>query len=188
MASLPRARPAWQAESCNHSIQPAGRLCRGLPAAMPPMEIASKGILSATPTQNRRCMLRNSESSSSWTPAATRGSRAIPQIGQLPGPLRTISGCMGQVYSTVSGSRAMPHLGHAPGLLSRTSGSMGQTYVTVPFPAACWCGAGLCGVLQRRDSADLYHLAFGSSAGAAFGAKYFSGSALKRFTHPGLQK
>jgi hypothetical protein len=28
------------------------------------------------------------------------GSSAIPQIGQVPGPLRTICGCMGQTYST----------------------------------------------------------------------------------------
>ena len=32
----------------------------------------------------------------------TRGSRAIPQIGHDPGSLRTISGCMGQVYSASS--------------------------------------------------------------------------------------
>ena len=28
------------------------------------------------------------------------GSSAMPQIGQLPGASRTISGCIGQVYST----------------------------------------------------------------------------------------
>jgi hypothetical protein len=32
-----------------------------------------------------------------------RGSSAMPQIGQLPGPARTICGCMGQVYSAESG-------------------------------------------------------------------------------------
>src|SRR5579875_331979 len=60
---------------------------------------------------------------------------AMPQTGQVPGSERTISGCIGQVYSTrvagavgISGSRAMPHLGHGPGSLARTSGSMGQTY------------------------------------------------------------
>jgi hypothetical protein len=50
-----------------------------------------------------------------------RGSSAMPQIGQLPGASRTISGCIGQVHSvfvtgaTVSGSSAMPHFGQAPG-------------------------------------------------------------------------
>ena len=31
-------------------------------------------------------------------PVATIGSSAMPQIGQLPGPSRTIWGCIGQVY------------------------------------------------------------------------------------------
>jgi hypothetical protein len=33
---------------------------------------------------------------------ATRGSRAMPQIGHAPGASRTISGCIGQVYSIAS--------------------------------------------------------------------------------------
>ena len=46
---------------------------------------------------------------------------------------RTISGCMGQVYSVLvsatgnSGSSAMPQVGQGPGFGSRTSGHMGQT-------------------------------------------------------------
>ena len=46
----------------------------------------------------------------------------MPQIGQAPGPGRTISGCIGQTHSVrvggasiVTGSSAMPHFGHAPG-------------------------------------------------------------------------
>src|SRR5262245_29304560 len=49
-------------------------------------------------TQNRRFISANSRLSSSA--AGMRGSRFIPQIGQLPGACRTISGCIGQVYST----------------------------------------------------------------------------------------
>ena len=53
----------------------------------------------------------------------------MPQIGHEPGSARTISGCIGQVYSVrvagaagTSGSSAMPHLGQAPGWSWRTSG------------------------------------------------------------------
>src|ERR1700685_1416016 len=56
----------------------------------------------------------------------------MPQMGQAPGSVRTIWGCIGQVYSVraacgISGSRAMPQEGHGPGLGSRTSGHIGQT-------------------------------------------------------------
>ena len=62
-----------------------------------------------------------------------RGSSAMPQMGQVPGSERTISGCMGQVYSVReaargrSGSSAIPHEGQGTGLVSRTSGHMGHT-------------------------------------------------------------
>src|SRR5205823_14882447 len=55
-------------------------------------------------------------------------------IGQLPSSGRTISGCIGQVYSVLrsgrgfSRSSAIPHLGQGPDLLARTSGHIGQTY------------------------------------------------------------
>jgi hypothetical protein len=42
----------------------------------------------------------DSSSAFSGKAEGTRGSSAMPQIGQSPGALRTISGCMGQVYST----------------------------------------------------------------------------------------
>ena len=56
---------------------------------MLPMAITNSGAVSARLIQNRRVMSRSSGLSSSR--AMTRGSRAIPQIGQLPGPSRTIS-------------------------------------------------------------------------------------------------
>src|SRR4029077_3891198 len=114
--------------------QPFGKMCRpGTPGSMSDMAIASKGAVGARLTQKRRVMSRNSGFSSSWA-VAVRGSSAMPQMGQLPGPGRTISGCMGQVYSTrvaadgISGSRAMPQRGHALGSVARTTGHMGQTY------------------------------------------------------------
>ena len=59
---------------------------------------------SAAATQNRRVM----STSSGLGPVSSVmsvGSRAMPQIGQAPGPSRTISGCMGQVYWTAWPSR-----------------------------------------------------------------------------------
>ena len=47
-------------------------------------------------TQNRRVISTSSGFVSS--PEAVIGSSAMPQMGQLPGPSRTISGCIGQVY------------------------------------------------------------------------------------------
>ncbi len=63
------------------------------------MTIAVSGTVSAAAPQNRRVILRSSGLAAS--PAAgVIGSSAIPQIGQLPGPLRTICGCIGQVHRT----------------------------------------------------------------------------------------
>src|ERR687891_369182 len=95
----------------------------------------NSGNESAALIQKRRVM-----STKSGLGASSRltvlGSSAIPQIGQEPGSGRTISGCIGQTYSTrvagavsAAGSNAMPHLGQAPGLDSRTSGSIGQSYL-----------------------------------------------------------
>ena len=94
---------------------------------------ASKGRVSTAPTHRRRVMLANSGLAA--LAVTVRGSSAMPQIGQAPGPSRTICGCMGQVYSVCSvadegwvGSSAMPHLGQAPGFPESTSGCMGQVY------------------------------------------------------------
>src|SRR5271157_6025565 len=85
-----------------------------------PIAMINSGAVSARLTQKRRVMSRSSGFSS---PAAVtvRGSRAMPQIGQEPGSERTISGCIGQVYSVraeatgVSASRAIPQDGQGPG-------------------------------------------------------------------------
>ena len=96
------------------------------------MAMTSSGAVSARLIQKRRVMSRSSGLSSAAA-VTVRGSSAMPQIGHEPGPGRTISGCMGQVYSVrveatgTSGSSAIPQEGQAPGLFSRTSGHMGQT-------------------------------------------------------------
>ncbi len=87
------------------------------------------GIASAVAIHKRRVISISSGLGSS-TAEIVRGSSAIPQIGQLPGRSRTISGCIGQVYSVLAtgsaGSSAIPHLGHAPGPSCTTSGCIGQ--------------------------------------------------------------
>src|SRR5258708_29587468 len=94
--------------------------------------ITMSGAVRARLIQKRRVMSRSSGFSSAAA-VTVRGSSAMPQIGHEPGAGRTISGCMGQVYSVrveatgVSDSSAIPHEGHGPGLFARTSGHMGQT-------------------------------------------------------------
>src|SRR4051812_47675374 len=60
--------------------------------------MATRGIVSAVLTQNRLVMSTSSGFGDSAF-VTVRGSSAIPQIGQLPGPFLTIWGCMGHVYS-----------------------------------------------------------------------------------------
>src|SRR5579863_1766124 len=97
-----------------------------------PIEKITSGVVRIAATQNRRVISRTSGFSSSAA-VTVRGSSAMPQIGQDPGSRRTISGCIGQVYSVrvagsgFSGSNAIPQEGHGTGFVSRTSGHIGQT-------------------------------------------------------------
>ena len=61
--------------------------------------IASKktGSVSAAAIQNRRLMRRSSGSSSPVPACTVFGSRSMPHFGQAPGPICSISGCIGQV-------------------------------------------------------------------------------------------
>src|SRR5712664_2295377 len=59
----------------------------------------SSGALRIALTQSRRTSSRSSESSS--TPASI-GTSAMPHFGHEPGPICTISGCIGHVYLTPS--------------------------------------------------------------------------------------
>src|ERR1035441_9934136 len=77
---------------------------------------ASKGTASAMLIQSRLVISASSGLESSTV--TSRGSSAMPQIGQEPGALRTICGCIGQVYSVcfagagaVDLSSVMPHFG-----------------------------------------------------------------------------
>ncbi len=65
-----------------------------------------RGAVRSKLPQKRRDMLSSSGfGSSSPLSDVVRGSSAMPQIGQLPGPRCMIWGCIGQVYSvTPSGA------------------------------------------------------------------------------------
>jgi len=63
----------------------------------PAMATSRSGTVAATLNQKRRVMEINSSLGASSAETA-RGSSAIPQMGQLPGPAETTSGCIGQVY------------------------------------------------------------------------------------------
>ena len=62
----------------------------------PPISSANTGSVSTSAIQNLLVMSASSgsgaSSSETWS-----GSSAMPQIGQLPGPICLISGCIGQV-------------------------------------------------------------------------------------------
>ncbi len=98
------------------------------------MPIATTGIEITTETQKRRVMSRSSGFSSPSSVTPKRGSSAMPQVGQVPGASRTISGCIGQVHSVFTGgagetrSSAIPHFGQEPGPEVLTSGCIGQVY------------------------------------------------------------
>ncbi len=65
------------------------------------------GIVSASDTQNRRD-ISVSSGFVSGNAETVLGSSAIPQIGQLPGPSRTTSGCIGHVHCPAAGAPAGP--------------------------------------------------------------------------------
>ena len=66
------------------------------PTKCPPISRMTAGRANTKPIQNRRVMSANSGFGAA-SRVATSGSRAMPQIGQLPGPICRISGCIGHV-------------------------------------------------------------------------------------------
>src|SRR6187399_823325 len=71
-----------------------------IPGAKNISDIANRktGAVNAAEIQNRRFMSMNSGSGASLR-VISFGSSAMPQMGHEPGPICTISGCIGQVYS-----------------------------------------------------------------------------------------
>ena len=63
------------------------------------MASRKSGAVSARHIQNRRVMSSSSGFDSSASRDISRGSSAMPQMGHVPGPIWTTSGCIGHVYS-----------------------------------------------------------------------------------------
>src|SRR5277367_1148174 len=88
------------------SIQGSQPLCSacstGTPGNIATIAMASSGAVRARLIQKRWVISRSSGFSSSVA-EIVRGSSAMPQMGHDPGLGRTISGCIGQVYSTGCG-------------------------------------------------------------------------------------
>ena len=84
-----------RASSIQTAARPEKRCESGWPGIISDIAMRRSGAERARHTQNLRLMSSSSGLVSS--PVAIIGSRAIPQIGQLPGLSRTISGCIGQV-------------------------------------------------------------------------------------------
>ncbi len=123
------------------AVSGKSRASRPPPGRYAPIAMARTGSVRTALTQNRRRMSTSSGFSSSAR-VTVLGSSPMPQIGQLPGSLRTTSGCIGHTYSTVESgttgvtrSSAMPQSGQSPGPSFRTSGCMGQVY-SVPVSTA----------------------------------------------------
>jgi len=82
---------------CSQTETPAGTTsCRCSQGRWAPIASTITGTVSTTLTQKRRVMSMRS----GFGPASAviaKGSSAMPQIGQLPGPFRRRYGCIGQV-------------------------------------------------------------------------------------------
>ena len=85
-----------RANSSQPSALPAKRCCSGLAGSKSESMMASSGSVRAAAIQRRRVMLSSSGFDASRV--AVIGSSAMPQMGQIPGLSRTISGSIGQVY------------------------------------------------------------------------------------------
>jgi len=87
--------------SCVDSTALAPRLANAAPNSISPMANTTSGTVRPRLTQKRRVMSR----SSGWGPSSelssVSGSSAMPQIGQLPGPLCRICGCIAGVEAVV---------------------------------------------------------------------------------------
>jgi len=110
------------------------------PVRKSPIASRTSGSVSAAENQKRRFMSRSSWLSSSSGESAF-GSSAIPQMGQVPGASRTISGCIGQVYAptlgvAAGGASGCPAGRYLDGSLAKRSRQRAlQNTTSVPFNA-----------------------------------------------------
>src|ERR1035437_7788369 len=82
------------------TARPLGNVSRKCPndENISPIATANTGTVRIVEITNRRFISAYSGSACS-SRVTSFGSSAMPQIGHEPGPIRTISGCIGQVYS-----------------------------------------------------------------------------------------
>ena len=140
------------------------RCCMGMEGINAETINASMGTASAMLIQSRLVILASSGLESSAV--TSRGSSAMPQIGQLPGTSRTICGCIGQVYSICfAGARAvelsnvMPHFGQLPGPACLISGCIGHVYSPCGAVFACACEGDAFGLFCAYFSAAVRNFA-----------------------------
>src|ERR1035438_7109997 len=184
------------------------KCCMGMEGRKDETISASMGAASATLIHSRRVMSASSGFDSSAV--ISRGSSAMPQIGQEPGASRTICGCIGQVYSvrlagavTVAGSSAMPQIGQEPGASRTICGCIGQVYSVRLAGAVTVAGSSAMphlgqlpgpGCLISGCMGHVYSPCGSALAGGFKGAasglacKYFSGEARNLAAQPWLQK
>src|SRR3972149_1055728 len=130
--------------------------------SIPAMPANSSGTVSAAQTQNRRVIDSSAAFGNSTAPETTRGSSAMPQIGQSPGPRWTICGSIGQVYSTPASADDEDGEDEDAGGCA-TGGA-----------EACTCG-------EPRIGNEM-------PEGCGRGARYFSGEAANLSAQPRQQK
>ena len=83
--------------SCVHANPAPSRCANEIAGIISPIAISRSGTANSAPIRNRRVMSINS-GFGAFSAVTDMGSSPIPHSGQLSGPSRTISGCMGQVY------------------------------------------------------------------------------------------
>ena len=82
--------------SAQRAVRAPSQSATGSPS-IGPIASTSSGAVSAAPTTKRRRKSTSSGSGPASAGGSPFGSSAMPQIGQVPGPTCSISGCIGQV-------------------------------------------------------------------------------------------
>ena len=132
-------------------------------ATIAPISRTRSGTVRTTATMKRRFMSTSSGFGASSS-EIVRGSSAIPQIGHEPGPGRTISGCIGHVYSTplpAGAARAPPipsprdrrptDISPGPGGTSRGSPRCRRSSSSPRETVECFVRAGSTSMPQTRS-------------------------------------
>ena len=189
MAIRTRGRLAWPARiRSTDSHAQAIRVESACPAACQPWRSRAMARSARALIQKRRVMSRSSGFSSSVA-VTVRGSSAMPQMGQDPARSRTISGCMGQVYSVFVQRRGKFRLerhaaaGAGAGFRLANFGAHGADVSGRGLQSRnCWRSR--CAWLRTSRLSGALPIV--TSAG--FGFRYCSGFDWNFWAHPAQQK